>query len=719
MLFISTTMFAAGEQAATAPNPAAGMSLTTTFGSTNLYVGQPVTLSVAWSSPKQFRRCWELQLDLPLLHDQAWEIYPIVPDVPEKQRIGIPVSGQRMIAVQSQSQAGERLEFSYMLIPRLAGTHQSPEARLQCALMKGNQPATPYPSYFDNHFFRSPEANDEFQSLSFTAPIPRVTVQSLPEEDRTPRFTSVVGTCKASATIEPKETAIGQPMLFTVTLEGLHFSGHIDGLPAAALDDLGPEFQLTSKPLRVTTAPNAKSFTYVLRPLRSTVRTVPAIALQSFDPKQRTYQTVRTKPLPITIHPDGEQTVYQPHRTEDATPPHPLNGIRGNRNESETLMRTYLWIECLARYAWLLWILPPLAWLILRPWLRRLDRCRVDPAYCRAVNAARRFRRTCSRDEETAWRTYLADRFDQTASAVTFESIAGELDRRDVPQDLVGEIRNRFARQDSEHYSPAGSSPTPPPAAKDLVRRLETVARVLLVPLACLCLVSNSHASTPEARFDQAIQLRADKPDEARPLFVEAAFEFEAERSYINAGNSWFFAGKPGRALAAYRAAQRLRPFNRHLRESIAFIRTQRADVFNPGTSRRSRVALGWQRFCQWTPALRGSLLTIIYLAAWTVFLTSRFAGKSVPRRFWFAIGIVALIPATSLVQSRLQPEEGVIIEAAEARLGPGYAYAAAYEHILHEATEFQWMEARNGWILARLPDGNEAWLRDTACIKH
>ena len=62
------------------------------------------------------------------------------------------------------------------------------------------------------------------------------------------------------------------------------------------------------------------------------------------------------------------------------------------------------------------------------------------------------------------------------------------------------------------------------------------------------------------------------------------------------------------------------------------------------------------------------------------------------------------------------QPLEGVIIQSTEARLGPGYAYEMAYESILHEAVEFQWLETQDGWVHARLPDESEAWLRETSC---
>ena len=108
----------------------------------------------------------------------------------------------------------------------------------------------------------------------------------------------------------------------------------------------------------------------------------------------------------------------------------------------------------------------------------------------------------------------------------------------------------------------------------------------------------------------------------------------------------------------------------------------------------------------------------MIYLAGWIVFLSGRIAGWRVPRRAWVTLAILAAIPLVSLLYSLAQPEEGVVVESADARLGPGYAYDSAYEGVLHEATEFQWLSTEHGWVLARLPDGNEAWLRESACVR-
>ncbi len=709
--------------AISAPRRAGEMELSFTFSSTNLFVDQPVEMIVTWSSKVPFLRCHEVMLDIPLLHSPDWDAYPLDPKIPEKERMGLPVNSQRVIAGKTTNSTGEQLTFSYVLIPRKAGSFRLAEARLSCALMETRRASSQYPSYFDNHFFNVPEKSDQFERIYLSTPLPQITVQPLPEEGRTLRYSGIVGDCTAVASIQPAETIVGQPILLTVLLSNLTFGPHINALPDTVLEGMGSEFQIKARPMHETATANSRSFTYVFRPLRSGITAVPALAFQIFDPAQKTYRIIRTQPLSIRVDSDGGKTVYQPFLSEKRIPKTPLTGIQGNRNESRLHMNTYRVIEFVTHNAWAFWLLPPLIWLALRPGLRRLDRCRTDPAYARAVRAARIFRCAVKKDEESAWKNYLADRFDLNGASVTFETVAPELKKQNVSPELHQAVRDRFARQDTQHYAPQGTPPRKAPSASELVRKLEKATRFALL-LVCLLPAFRSDGATPDALFQQAMKIRIEQPDQAQPGFVEAALGFEIENQFLNAGNSWFFAGENGRALANYRAAERRNPFDRQTRQSIAFICAQRLDNFqtlenSTGTAQRfaARGPRVWAAFCRWAPSIRIGLLTLVYLTGWGIFLTARFIGKTVARRVWIALGISVFLLVLSLLTSFFQPLDGVVVQATEARLGPGYAYEKAYETILHPATEFQWLEEQNGWIQALMADGSEAWLREIDCM--
>jgi len=695
-----------------APRPAREMELLTECNPVNPVVGQPVEVTVTWKSSVPFTYCHQLELLLPLLYNSYWNVYPLSATGPEEERIGLPVNGQRIIARNAPGQ----LQFSYQLVPRRAGTFKF-AAQLSCALVTSRPSVSRYPSYFDNHFFNPPDRNERYERVYVSASDMQLIVQPLPEEGRSVRYSGIVGNCAATAQIEPTDVVVGQPMLLTVSLTHLAFSEHIRNLPEATLQGLGPEFRIITEPMRIKTTPSAKSFTYIVRPLRSGLTVLPALAMQVFVPEEKAYRTIRTAPLSIVVNPDGEQTVYIPSRQKK--PPVPLWGIRHNRKESEPIM--YVFLEMLAAKGWLLWLFPPLLWLALRPWVRRRDRCRMDPAYERAVHAMRRFRKKVRRDEALAWKTYLADRFNLNAEAITYETVKPHLAHIDA--ELRSEVKNRFKAEETCNYAPVGTLAQHATAIHRLVKRLEKVLSVLLLLAAML--PKAGYAGSVEILFERAMEICTEKPDEAAPLFMEAALEFEVREQFLNAGNSWFFAGEKGRALANYLAALKRRPLDRKIQESIAFIRTQQEGGFYPLKSNdaasSSLTGSGqnvWVAFCQWDSALRFGALTLLYLMGWCAFLTLRIVGETVPRKMWITFGLVAAGLVFSLFQSAVQPSTGVVIQAVDAYLGPGYAYEKAVKEVIPEAVEFQWMETRNGWVRVFFPDESEAWLRETACVK-
>ena len=240
--------------------------------------------------------------------------------------------------------------------------------------------------------------------------------------------------------------------------------------------------------------------------------------------------------------------------------------------------------------------LPPLLWLALLPVIRRWDRCRHDHAYARAVTAWRRFRQLARRDEESAWRHYLADRLGLGAEVLTADTVTEALRERNVDADLIAETRQRLEEKDAADYGrrPAASIPN----IQSLVRRLQKVTVPLLLVFGFLAPLRATAADRAEELFSRAMQMRQEKPDEAQPLFVEAALQFESVERYLNAGNSWYFAGENGRALANYRAAGRRAPFDRHIRESIEFLRANRADAFPAPAAPAGKVSAAWDRYC-------------------------------------------------------------------------------------------------------------------------
>jgi hypothetical protein len=699
------------------PRAASEMSLEVNVEPVRLRVGQAATVTVTWSSAVSFTRCKQLQLEIPLLADPRCHVFPLEPAAAEAEQVGLPVNRIRVVAQAARRGDGrESLVFRYKLLPREPCVLRSAPARLLCALLEEEAAVGQSPDYFYNHFFEAAGEREAYEEVYLAAPVPELTVRDLAEAGRSSRFAGIVGPCSFHTSIAPHQLTVGQPALFTVHLAELAFARHLAGLPSAAFAGLRSEFQLSPEPIRDQATDQARSFTYVLRPLRAGITRVPAVVIETFDPDTDTYRTLRSEPLPLAVAagPDGDSSLFAPRL--DAASPLPLAGIRHNRLDERTMILLQHLLEFLGRFWWGLVPLPPLLWLALRPLARRWERCRRDPVYARAVTAWWRFRRTAWRDEEAAWRGYLADRLGLHAAALTADSVTAALRARQVDAALVAEARRRLEERDAADY---GRRPAAPCGGTlHLVRRLHKATAGLALMLFCgLWLPPSAPAADdPDAWFTRAMQMRGERPDEAQPLFVEAALRFEAAERFLNAGNSWFFADEHGRALANYRAAERRSPWDRQVRESVALLRANRADAFPPPAAPVGVVAAAWNRYGTWAPVLRLGSFVLAYLLAWGVILTAQLTGWRVRRAVWGVLLVAVLTPLVSLAQSSLRPAEGVIIEDTVARLGPGYAYDPAFQQPLHEATEFLWLETRQGWVHVRLPDASEGWLPESAC---
>jgi hypothetical protein len=694
-----------------APREAGEMDLALTLDKGAIRVDEAATLTVRWTVRCPLERCQALGVDIPLLRNPALAVFPVLSDVPEADRIGLPVGGQRAIGRIERGENGEAaITVAYRLVGRSPAAVAGGQARISCELvLPGRASPAKYPSYFDNHFFTLPGKEVPREEVYLVRPSPGIAVKALPAEGRSSLYAGIAGPCAVSARVEPASAVVGQAILFAVTLEGLECPEAVGPLPEAALRALDADFHRASTPWRESADASGRTFVYVLRPLRAGIASIPAIALQRFDPAAGRYETVRSRPVPIRVAPDGEKRVYLPTRGEIA-PLVARDGIRQNRGHEPVLTTFCAILDGLAASAgWVLW-LPPLAWLALRPLAKRLERCRRDPAYARALGAGRAFRRSFRADPARAWRTFLADRLGLDAAAITGGTVGDALRRRGVEEDLVAEVERSFAESDRAEFAKRGGGGETRDF-RPLVARIVRSAVPAAMLLAGLITAAEAGAAVPDDAFAAAMAMRAEKPDEALPLFVEAGLGFEEESAYLDAGNSWWFAGQPGRALANYRAAERRAPFDRQVRESVAAILAARGAADVAGSSGGGFLASGWERFCRWSPRLRLGLVMAVYLAGWAIFFVARLSGRRIPGFLWALLVLAAAGPMASLAATFREPPRGVLLQPGEARLGPGYAYGPAFDRALPEAAEFVVRERRGDWSRIALPGGREAWI--------
>ncbi|MEA1952475.1 MAG: hypothetical protein U9N87_13935 [Planctomycetota bacterium] len=186
----------------------------------------------------------------------------------------------------------------------------------------------------------------------------------------------------------------------------------------------------------------------------------------------------------------------------------------------------------------------------------------------------------------------------------------------------------------------------------------------------------------------------------------------------FNQGNALMRAGQAGRAIAAYRQAQRYRPGDPYLEANLQYAQGNVAD--KAGRSRPLfEYVLFWQDWISYAGKFR-----LLGAAALATFLLAC-AGLFVSSRLLSRLAVAALVVTAVLAVSAAydwnrfdRVEHGVIVaNDVVARKGNNASYQPAFTQPLEDGTEFSVLERRDDWIQIRLPGNQDGWIKDSAAM--
>lgn len=221
--------------------------------------------------------------------------------------------------------------------------------------------------------------------------------------------------------------------------------------------------------------------------------------------------------------------------------------------------------------------------------------------------------------------------------------------------------------------------------------------------------------SSAEAAFTQAEAMQETDLDQARSLYQVAALQFakEADSAALlyNAGNAFFLAGEPGRAIAAYRKAQQLPNTPTHLDQNLAFVRRQAGNPEQTSASSRLSRILFWHH---WARDSRVVTTALAWLTLWGLVIARMWTER--PLRFPIGIALaIAVLAGGSLVIEQAREARRcrgvIVVERVEARKGPHYSYGPAFISNLRNGIECEIERGEDDWLLLRLADSSTAWV--------
>lgn len=175
---------------------------------------------------------------------------------------------------------------------------------------------------------------------------------------------------------------------------------------------------------------------------------------------------------------------------------------------------------------------------------------------------------------------------------------------------------------------------------------------------------------------------------------------------------------EPGRAILAFRRAERLAPNDRRIRESLRAARDRVGVRVEPSLERRAAsVLLFWRGWIDRVAMLWGA--AALWGLGWLAFAVRGRLGTR--DRAATAVGVIGLavsaLAGGSLAVERwyeLARGDAVIVDApAPAFRGPSEAvYDRAFAEPLPAGMELRVIERRGGWAQIELRDGRRGWVR-------
>jgi tetratricopeptide (TPR) repeat protein len=211
----------------------------------------------------------------------------------------------------------------------------------------------------------------------------------------------------------------------------------------------------------------------------------------------------------------------------------------------------------------------------------------------------------------------------------------------------------------------------------------------------------------------------AAKPEE----FVKAAAMYQelldpprnfiSGEVYYDLGNAWMRAKQPGRAIAAYRQAERYLPRDRHLDENLREDLKAEPDAHRPILE---TIAF-WQNWLSYPEKFylaTGAIAITLLLAA-----VMLFAPRRKLKHLVLGLAAFSLLTVFSALYDAWRFDyvvHGVTVEAeVVARKGNAESYEPALTENLPEGTEFRLLDRRPNWLFVRLSGGQEGWISEKA----
>ena len=282
-------------------------------------------------------------------------------------------------------------------------------------------------------------------------------------------FDGLVGSFSSRSSLDRAEAAVDDAVSLRLTLSG---AGSLQTVQTPELR-LSPDLQafdprVVERRFEIgNPSKSQRTWEWVLVPLTPGTLEVPAIEFPYFDPDAGEYRVARSTPIPLTVdrgtgtRDDGTTRTQLRPRRKDL---HYLKRLEGGLRYADTQGRGRAYVVAAATP---MVLAPLLVWFGRRQERLRQDRglLRSRRAFSRARKALASLRKGGSQLDGATYHEqmaralvdYVADRFDRSASGMTYELAEELLASRDIDPELRREFRSVLEQCDYARFVPASS----------------------------------------------------------------------------------------------------------------------------------------------------------------------------------------------------------------------------------------------------------------------
>ncbi|MCH8157232.1 MAG: protein BatD [Nitrospinae bacterium] len=377
-------------------------------------------------------------------------------------------------------------EISVALFPLKPGAAVIPPSMLELDLVyrqRSQRRRDPFSQFFNDPFFGG-GARGEHKIL--TAPQVQLNVQPLPESGKPADFRNMVGRFGISAVIGKPDLEAGDTTTLTVTVSG---TGNLMDTTLSEPDLQGqfkvyPDQPELKQTIHGDQIGGEKIFKFALVPYSAGEQTIPSIPFSYFDPEKKTYVTIRTRPIKLTVHPGAKDEKL--NLLESGSVPSRENGA-----SVKILARDILPIHTRladfadmgldgpqrVRYA-IGMLLPILVYFFAAGYINYRQRMKYDTAYFRSQGAYNQARQKLNqlaaasgagrqsgsdskdfvRDLSLIVREYIGNKLNLQGTAFTSSEVEAKLKEKAFAEEQAASMRKLLEKCESLQYAPVAAS---------------------------------------------------------------------------------------------------------------------------------------------------------------------------------------------------------------------------------------------------------------------